>query len=1182
MSRFLRAATHAGKTGVGFVVQITLHRLTTCDPEVQEADVVYAVATRGNHKAKSALAKIGPFRSDTGSRHVQWGEEVLSFHSTMYRNKSTGFQTKPMTIEIVKGKSEGLLATFELDLAAYISDKNGGVKAVDTTIQAKKSWGNASLMITISSSLDSDRRQRPKQDGLTCAYDFRPITASTTASMIQNDHESSACEDGGPTTPEKRTDPRTSSHIVQSRGGAADAPPPSGEDANTINFAAQIIKYDRMSKELQAKIENLTLQLSDAKEQHKAVLKEVADWKLKHQQLGAAHSSLQEELASLREKKAKAEKEVVLRRTELQNTLESSSRVNVVQLERIRHLTSVNEDLKAKVHELQGAHDACTAQLSALQQAAAKADAPAERTLASWSDGQSRPTAVLAAQFQTAPAALHGDAVVVTDTVAEQVVRLQAENKGLQETVASLQRELENFENQLFERSSELQHVLELHAHANAALTLKSTELQQLQTALLRKTQEADALRAARDEAPPTDAADLVALLRRDLDDLQEEVSALQAKNKVLREAKTRAEEEVPPLSLAAFSSGDLCKRGRSLPDDSSQLLVRRVETASAKRGAQKEARIAELTIAAAEQRASLEALAAEADALRSELAAEKAKPPAIVHVRDVLGAHFPTQMPPQAVEHARASSQLAVSPAVNADADVAYLKQQLRELKDAKAALDTQLVEQRSELEGALALHSRMQADSDAQLEALGRQVAALQAECTAAVGEATTLRAQQADWTAARNALQDKLAAEAKEKTALQASLEALAGVHEEVAQARVQEAVAQVALEISGLHAEIQGLREENDRLQSAEQQRSGVATEADALKTQLADLRQEAKHLQYELAEKTTELAQLAKEPADSALAESRLECAAAKAQVASLQEQVGARAELEALQAKHAEAFLSRRSSSRSSSGDSDSDDDDAPGNVVVKIGSADDVTAPFELRDAPPSEELAQARHELAICRMELEELRLAGPTVDATDDATAKQLASLQAELSVVKEVLASERKIAAERLAEIEAQLQEAQAATTAPTITAEESSTLTERIASLEVALREAQEATQQPSPPPADTTALEDELSDANAAVKRLAAEVDAAKATNAELEAKLSQAPEAASVADWQRLQSENAFFQEELISAKLKLAQLQEALDDVTAEAKKTEKELVLLKIAAAEAALKGAKGKKK
>jgi len=51
------------------------------------------------------------------------------------------------------------------------------------------------------------------------------------------------------------------------------------------------------------------------------------------------------------------------RRSELQKALESNSRVNVVQLERIRHLTTLNEDLKTSMQEMTRKNSASMAEL---------------------------------------------------------------------------------------------------------------------------------------------------------------------------------------------------------------------------------------------------------------------------------------------------------------------------------------------------------------------------------------------------------------------------------------------------------------------------------------------------------------------------------------------------------------------------------------------------------------------------------------------------------------------------------------------------------------------------------------------------------------------------------------------------------------------------------------------------
>jgi hypothetical protein len=102
---------------------------------------------RGSHRVKSMSVPIGPFRADMGSRHIQWSEEVLSLHSTMFRTKQHTFQPKPITVEIIKTKGDFHVATFEVDLAEYISDKNHGSNSYDVNVTAKKCWGNATLLV---------------------------------------------------------------------------------------------------------------------------------------------------------------------------------------------------------------------------------------------------------------------------------------------------------------------------------------------------------------------------------------------------------------------------------------------------------------------------------------------------------------------------------------------------------------------------------------------------------------------------------------------------------------------------------------------------------------------------------------------------------------------------------------------------------------------------------------------------------------------------------------------------------------------------------------------------------------------------------------------------------------------------------------------------------------------------
>ncbi|KDO15750.1 hypothetical protein SPRG_18710, partial [Saprolegnia parasitica CBS 223.65] len=321
---------------------------------------------------------------------------------------------------------------------------------------------------------------------------------------------------------------------------------------------------------------------------------------------------------------------------------------------------------------------------------------------------------------------------------------------------------------------------------------------------------------------------------------------------------------------------------------------------------------------------------------------------------------------------------------------------QQVRDLKDAKAATDHELHETREELASALELHSRMQADNQRQLDDLRHTLDALENERTTASVEVRRLTTRTTQLEAEIDTVTEKMGVETQEKHALAASLEALASVNEEVTAAKVQEATAQLAMEISGLHAELHVLSDDNERLQAelrVEVQRNSVASEVNALKTQILDMKQETKHLQYELAEKTAELDRAVSEAGESALRvalnERTLECSALTAHVATLMKELedasrpqaavdaptddrvacleaelsSCQAELQALQEKHVNALMKGRALSSNSDDDSDDDDGDTTGSrsSVVQVDSSTDVTATHERRSAPASDdELAE------------------------------------------------------------------------------------------------------------------------------------------------------------------------------------------------------------------------------
>ncbi|RQM19952.1 hypothetical protein B5M09_010987, partial [Aphanomyces astaci] len=291
---------------------------------------------------------------------------------------------------------------------------------------------------------------------------------------------------------------------------------------SSVSFAAQIIKYDCANKDLQAKLDAALLQLSQAAKPP-SVSDEDVGYRAKYDALAVAHAAVQDELVSVKEKKAKAEKEVVLRRTELQAAMESSSRVNVVQLERIRHLTSVNEELKGKVQEY-------------IRTAAESAPIVALRHVSSWSEGVG-PQALA----KPVDADLTYTPVAASNTVAAELLRLQQDKKALEEKATRMQCDVESLENQL-------QQVLELHAHCNHSLSLKATELVKAHEEIVRlQMQRTSAATISVDHQDNTsgEADALVEMLQRTVAELQEEVSILQTKNSQLRDAKSKVETEL-------------------------------------------------------------------------------------------------------------------------------------------------------------------------------------------------------------------------------------------------------------------------------------------------------------------------------------------------------------------------------------------------------------------------------------------------------------------------------------------------------------------------------------------------------------------------------------------------------------------------------------------------------------
>ncbi|RHZ30161.1 hypothetical protein DYB31_007224, partial [Aphanomyces astaci] len=527
---------------------------------------------------------------------------------------------------------------------------------------------------------------------------------------------------------------------------------------SSVSFAAQIIKYDRANKDLQAKLDAALLQLSQAAKPP-SVSDEDVGYRAKYDALAVAHAAVQDELVSVKEKKAKAEKEVVLRRTELQAAMESSSRVNVVQLERIRHLTSVNEELKGKVQEYIQA---------ATRTAAESAPIVALRHVSSWSEGVG-PQALA----KPVDADLTYTPVAASNTVAAELLRLQQDKKALEEKATRMQCDVESLENQLFERSSELQQVLELHAHCNHSLSLKATELAKAHEEIVRlQMQRTSAATISVDHQDNTsgEADALVEMLQRTVAELQEEVSVLQTKNSQLRDAKSKVETET------------------SIFDQTQQEQLSAVSQAQAQRIRDLEAQLTKTTEAVPPPSAEMEV------------------------VRNVLSSSSSAIRPNDndVLSKRQASTVL--------DAEVGYLKQQVRQLKDEHDRVQNELAEKTGELHRALDMHARMQRDSvqqlnqaEAQLEAEGHRLLVLQAQIDC-------LKQEKDQWMGEKYALEKSVAVESSEKQRHLEALAALKVVNEEVIVARIEEAHALHTAELTSLKSDMAATIDENQQLQA----------------------------------------------------------------------------------------------------------------------------------------------------------------------------------------------------------------------------------------------------------------------------------------------------------------------------------------------------------------------------
>ncbi|KAF0709804.1 hypothetical protein As57867_005737, partial [Aphanomyces stellatus] len=196
--------------------------------------------------------------------------------------KQQTFQPKPFTVDVVRVRGDTVLCTFEVDLAQYISEKNHGTNAYSLVVQPKKHWGGATLMLSLATSLDTDK----------------PPTASSTMSRAQNDNEvHDESEKSGSTafeSPPKRPSPHIIASTRTSYQTTADESPVATRSTqqcddrhdddvddetstpNSVSFAAQIIKYDRANKDLQAKLEVAVKELAAAK----ACADDGASWKV--------------------------------------------------------------------------------------------------------------------------------------------------------------------------------------------------------------------------------------------------------------------------------------------------------------------------------------------------------------------------------------------------------------------------------------------------------------------------------------------------------------------------------------------------------------------------------------------------------------------------------------------------------------------------------------------------------------------------------------------------------------------------------------------------------------------------------------------------------------------------------------------------------------------------------------
>ncbi|RHY01393.1 hypothetical protein DYB25_012628 [Aphanomyces astaci] len=309
----------------------------------------------------------------------------------------------------------------------------------------------------------------------------------------------------------------------------------------------------------------------------------------------------------------------------------------------------------------------------------------------------------------------------------------------------------------------------------------------------------------------------LVEMLQRTVAELQEEVSVLQTKNSQLRDAKSKVETET------------------SIFDQTQQEQLSAVSQAQAQRIRDLEAQLTKTTEAVPPPSAEMEV------------------------VRNVLSSSSSAIRPNDndVLSKRQASTVL--------DAEVGYLKQQVRQLKDEHDRVQNELAEKTGELHRALDMHARMQRDSvqqlnqaEAQLEAEGHRLLVLQAQIDC-------LKQEKDQWMGEKYALEKSVAVESLEKQRHLEALAALKVVNEEVIVARIEEAHALHTAELTSLKSDMAATIDENQQLQAevkALQSKSSCEhSDTNALRAQIQELKHDLQHMQYELTSCELELESL---------------------------------------------------------------------------------------------------------------------------------------------------------------------------------------------------------------------------------------------------------------------------------------------------------------------------------